>query len=163
MQAAYLSKIATLGLTITTQASYYAALDLIASYTGFGTGTSESQKEEYRTYACSTGKHACYLHSILVGLGDVAHCKSGVLGPLPVQVLPPQLGAAPMVAQHHLPPPLQLFRRGHGLCLCSHKRYHENYGSMLRCHTYCLAWGPWQQQHLVQKHEAWCGVKFVSS
>ena len=77
--------------------------------------------------------HDWYLHSALVGLRNLAHSKGGVLGTLPKQVLAPQLGAASMIGQHHLPPPLQLVRSGHGLCLCSRHR-HLRLGHRSACH-----------------------------
>lgn len=64
-----------------------------------------------------------YLHGALVGLRNLAHSKGGVLCTLPKQVLAPKLWAAAMICQHHLPPPLQLIRGGHGLSLCSCERH----------------------------------------
>ena len=63
-----------------------------------------------------------YLHSALVRLRNLVHSKAGILCLLPVQVLAPQLGAAAMIGQHHLPPPLQLISCGYGLCLRSQER-----------------------------------------
>ena len=50
------------------------------------------------------------LNSILVRGTKLGHSKAGVLSSLPLQVLPPQLGAAAVVAEDHLPAALQLLR-----------------------------------------------------
>ncbi len=64
------------------------------------------------------------LNSILVRRTKLWDSKAGVLSSLPLQMLPPELGAAAMIAQDHLPAALQLLRAGHCLGLYQQKTHH---------------------------------------
>lgn len=59
------------------------------------------------------------LNSVLIRRSDLRHIKHAILGPLPPQVLLPQLGTAPVVGQDYLPSAVQVFRAGH--CLRLHQ------------------------------------------